>query len=97
MYFNLNTVEHAVSDRPKREDLVVAYRRWSFTRIEPQRVSSETERSRHIYSRKIIHRMHFLSVVLCVVPCCRLRDRSFFIREGGLVGFREGANRKKLA
>ena len=43
-----DTVLPPVSDHPKCKDCVVTYRRWSFTRIEPQRVSSE-KRSRHIY------------------------------------------------
>ena len=42
------TVEPPVNDQPKCKDWVIAYGRWSFTRIEPQRASSE-KRSRHIY------------------------------------------------
>ena len=43
IYYQVNT-----SDHPKCKDWVVAYGRWSFTRIEPQGASSE-KRSRHIY------------------------------------------------
>ena len=34
-------VEPPIGDHPKCEDLVVAYGRWSLTRIEPQGASSE--------------------------------------------------------
>ena len=44
----VRTVEPPVSDHPNCKDLVVAYGRGSFTRIEPQRVSSE-KKSRHSY------------------------------------------------
>ena len=44
----LCTVEPPVSDHPKCKDRVVAYRRRSFTRIEPQESSCE-KRSRNIY------------------------------------------------
>ena len=43
----LNTVESPVSDNPKCKDLVIAYGRWSLTRIEPQGASSE-KRSGHV-------------------------------------------------
>ena len=42
------TVEPPVSDHPKCKDLVVAYGRWSLTRIEPQEASYE-KRSEDIY------------------------------------------------
>ena len=45
---NRTTVEPIVSNHPKCKDWVVAYGRWSFTRIEPRGASSE-KRSRHIY------------------------------------------------
>ena len=45
---NGNTVEPPVSHHPKCKDLVVAYGRWSLTRIEQQGVFSE-KRSGHIY------------------------------------------------
>ena len=41
------TVEPPVSGHPKCKDWLVAYGRWSLTRIEPQGVSSE-KRSMHI-------------------------------------------------
>ena len=44
----LNTVESPVSDHPKCKDLLIAYGRWSLTRIEPQGTSSE-KRSGHVY------------------------------------------------
>ena len=37
----LTTVEPPLRDHPKCEDLVVAYGRWSLTRIEPLGISSE--------------------------------------------------------
>ena len=46
----LNNVQlnSPVSGQPNCEDLMVAYGRWSFTRIEPKGVSSE-KRSRYSY------------------------------------------------
>ena len=41
------TVETPISDQPKCKDLVVAYGRWSLTRIKPQGASSK-KWSRHI-------------------------------------------------
>ena len=35
------TGEPPVSDHPKSKDLVVAYGRWSFTRVEPQGASNK--------------------------------------------------------
>ena len=46
--FQMITVEPPVSDHPKCKDLVVAYGRWSLTRIEPQEASYE-KRSEDIY------------------------------------------------
>ena len=48
LFQNPSTVKPPISDHPKCKDWVVAYGRWSFTRIKPQGVSSE-KRSRHIY------------------------------------------------
>ena len=69
------TVEPPVSDHPNCKDSVVAYGRWSFTRIEPQGASSE-KRSRHIYSTEnnLLHAMskvrhvqfHVVTKVLCI-------------------------------
>ena len=42
------TVELPISDHPRCKDLVVAYGRWSLTRIEPQGSSSE-KMHRHTY------------------------------------------------
>ena len=42
------TVEPPISDHPRCKDLVVAYGRWSLTRIEPQGSSSE-KMYRHTY------------------------------------------------
>ena len=41
-------VEPPISDHPRCKDLVVAYGRWSLTRIEPQGSSSE-KMYRHTY------------------------------------------------
>ena len=43
-----DTVKPSVSDHPKCKDLVVAYGRWAFTRIETQEASSK-KRPGHIY------------------------------------------------
>ena len=45
---SMNTVEPPVSDHPKWKDWVVAYRRWSLTRIEPPGAPSKM-RSGHIH------------------------------------------------
>ena len=55
-----STVEPPVSDHPKCEDLVVAYGRWSLTRIEPQGVSPEKS-SDTSFLRKRIYCMQFPS------------------------------------
>ena len=60
IYYQVNT-----SDHPKCKDWVVAYGRWSFTRIELQVVSSE-KRFRHIYFMEdnLLHAMDICSSVL---------------------------------
>ena len=45
----VSAVEPPVSEHPKCKDWVVAYGRWSFTRIENHREVSSEKRSRHIY------------------------------------------------
>ena len=63
--YQVNTVEPPVSDHPKYKDWVVAYGSWSFTRIEPQGISSE-KRSRHIYFMEdnLLHAMDMCNSVL---------------------------------
>ena len=41
-------VEPPINDHPKCKDLVDANKRWSFTRIKPQGISSE-KGSQHVY------------------------------------------------
>ena len=45
----LYTVEPPFSNHPKYQDLVVAYGRWSLTRVEPEGVSSMQKQVWHIY------------------------------------------------
>ena len=59
-----NRVEPPVSDQPKCKDWAVAYGRWSLTRIESQRVSSE-KRCRYIYFMEDIYCMQCLSYDMC--------------------------------
>ena len=42
------SVEPIVSNHPKCNDVMVAYKRWSSKKIEPQGIASE-KRSRHAY------------------------------------------------
>ena len=57
-------IEPPVRNHPKCKDSVVACGRWSFTRIEPQGVSSG-KRSRHIYfmDDNLLHAMSKLGYV----------------------------------
>ena len=68
------TVEPPVSDHPKCKDLMVAYGRWSLTRIEPQGASSE-KRSGDIYFNEdnLWHAISKLRhVVTKVLHTCRI-------------------------
>ena len=47
-----NTVEPPLSDHPKCKDLVAAYGRWSLTRIEPQRFSSDKKSGRVYFNEE---------------------------------------------
>ena len=64
----LPTVEPPLSDRPKCKDWVIAYGRWSFTRIEPQgslpRRGPETSTLWKI--------ILWMQLRICVVPFCHL-------------------------
>ena len=69
------TVEPPINDHPRCKDLVVAYGRWSLTRIEPQGASSK-KRSEHIYLMEdnLLHtisnlrlvQFHVVTKVLCI-------------------------------
>ena len=56
----INTVKPPVSDHPKCQDLVVAYGRWSLTRVEPEGDSSGNRSDISTYS-KITYCMYFPS------------------------------------
>ena len=58
------TVKPPISNQLKCKDRVVLYGSWSFTRIEPQGVSSE-KRSRHVYFMEdnLLHAMLMLGYV----------------------------------
>ena len=59
-----NTAQPPVSDHPKCEELVVAYGRWSLTRVERQEVFYERT-SGHIYLLKRMYCMQFLGCNKC--------------------------------
>ena len=63
------TIYSPVIDHPRCEDLLFAYRRRSFTKIEPQEISSGNS-SRQIYLWEQILLHAFCSLRICVVPCC---------------------------
>ena len=58
MLSTVTTVEPPVSNHPKCQDLVLAYGRWSLTRVEPDGVSS-WNRSDICTCSKRIYCMHF--------------------------------------
>ena len=56
----LNTVQPPVRDHPKCQDLVVAYWRWSLTRVEPVGFPSRNRSDTATYSN-IVYCIHFPS------------------------------------
>ena len=69
-----SAVEPPASDHPRCADLVVAYGRWSLTRIEPQGVSSEKMFRRLPFGQRI-YCIQFLFCELSIrlVPCCHCK------------------------
>jgi len=87
-----NTVEPPVSDHLKCKHLVVAYGRWSLTRIEPGHLFQEEVRAHLLYGRWFIC-MQFLSKAMCISVLSRLKfSANIEIREC----FKWSLSRKRL-
>ena len=73
-FFGINKVEPAVSDQPKCKDLVVAFGKWSLTKIAPQEASSK-KRFGHMYfvKDKLLHKISKLRM------CRSMLLRKFFV------------------
>ena len=67
-----NKVEPPVNDHPKCKDLMVAFRRYSLMRMEPQRASSKKQsRQTFFIEDKSLVAMFKLQYYVYEFPCCR--------------------------